>query len=197
MKLQKAKKLCKWYSEIDIIQGPDGEWLSNGNAAWECQTMGLTASNVRALMDVDEKEVPDNNVREIDMTRAGWMTAFIDEHNDVLLLERGTIWLYGHEYMILTPERGDDKRPVYIDVASLEPVKQKQSAEYRLRTDGDGYKYVAVCYGVTVCAIITPMSRTPEDSDVKGGANRIESWITEMWAMIQGKTPEELELDRE
>lgn len=196
MILQKAKKLCKCYSEIDIIQGPDGEWLSNSVDAWECQTMGLTARNVRALMDVTEKEVPDKNVREYDMTYAGWMTAFIDGYNDVLLRERGTIRLYEHEYMILTPEHGDDKRPVYIDVASLDPVKQKQPAEYRLRTDGDGYKYVAVCYGVTVCAFITPMSRTPEDSDVKGKANRIESWITEMWAMIQGKTPEELELDR-
>lgn len=196
MKLQKAKKLCKCYSEIDIIQGPDGEWLSNSVDAWECQTMGLTARNVRALMDVTEKEVPDKNVREYDMTYASWMTAFIDKYNDVLLRERGTIRLYEHEYMILTPEHGDDKRPVYIDVASLDPVKQKQPAEYRLRTDGDGYKYVAVCYGVTVCAFITPMSRTPEDSDVNGQANRIESWITEMWAMIQGKKPEELELDR-
>lgn len=188
-----------------LINGPDGEWLSNGLAAWECQCMGLTKENVRAVMDIEDKEVHDQNVREVDYRGEERYTAFYDAKNDIMLEDNGLVMVDGVDYLVLVPQETEDKRPLYIRRDDLSPIwRTDRKPEYRLRRseeDGIGRRVqlVAVCFDLTVCALIAPEGRRPEGY-VKGepryGADRIEERITQLWALMNGKTPEDLMFDR-
>lgn len=205
MKLQKAKRRCLERGEIALIQGPDGEWLSNGRAAWECQCMGLTKENVRAVMDIKDKDVPDQFVRELDYRGEDRYTAFYDAKNDILLEDKGLVMVDGIDYLVLMPQEIEDTRPVYIRKDDLSPVwRTDMKPEYRLRRseeDGTGRRVqlVAVCFDLLVCALIAPEGRRPngyQDGEARYGADRIEQRITELWALMHGKTVEDMQFDQ-
>lgn len=197
MKLQKAKRRCLEWREICLIQGPDGEWLGNGLAAWECQCMGLTKENVRAVMDITDKDIPEPNVRAVDFSGDGRYSAFIDARNDIILEDMGLLMVDGLEYLVLVPQEVEDKRPIYIRRDDLSPVWRTDiSPEYRLRRSGERGDIVAVCFDLCVCALIAPEGRRPkgenDDGFVRYGADRIETRILELYALMNGKTLENL-----
>lgn len=209
MKLQKAKRLCVNSGQICLITRPDSEWLSDGYSAWVAENMGLTKANVRAVMDIEDKKIGENMVREVDYSGRDYWSAYHDAGRDIPLEDKGRVLVDGTEYMVLVPMEGTsaDMRPIYIDTAELAPIGGAGMVEYWLRraeTDvGNGLHMVAVLEKNELCVIglISPAGRRdPEHEWVEGerkhGADRIEERIRELYALVGETTPEDMAFER-
>lgn len=186
MKLQKAKRRCLESGRIVLISGPDGDWLSNGMVAWEASNMGLTKDNVRAIMDISEKKIGDNDIIKLEWTDRSWWTAYHESRYDRPLKNRGMVMVDGIDYIVLTEEQNDKAKPYYIRYDDIKPIiSTDKPIEYWVRKSNEtDREMVAACYDLFVAAIITPEQRYREETEHKYGADRIEERIRELHNLI-------------
>lgn len=196
MKLAKAKRNLIARGTIVLISGPDEEWLSDGLAAWRCTEMGLKKDNVRAIMEITDKQVGAEEVIELNYSMESRWTGYYDAHFDISMKDEGLVLVDGVEYRMLTALEPDERapQPVYIREADVNPVRLSVGTpEYNLRVSDEEYaggrrtQLVAVCYDLTVCALIAPEGRgRSDDTGRKYGADRIEQRIAEIYALTHG-----------
>lgn len=202
MKLQKTKKILICRYEIDLISGPDEEWLSDGLAAWRASEMGLTKDNVRAVMDITDKQIPADNVRALDYSGRNMWSGYYDAKTDIPLRDNGIVLVDGEEYRVLTSLEPNKlvPQPVYIRESYIAPVRYIGNIVYNLRVSepdmyGDRVKLVAVLQEneLGIDALIAPEGRNRKDDDTgrKYGADRIEERIKELFRLtVMTSTPE-------
>ena len=194
MKLQKAKRILINRCEIDLISGPDEEWLSDGLTAWRASEMGLTKDNVRAVMDITDKQILADNVRAMDRSDSEMWSGYFDAKKDIPLRDNGLVLVDGVEYRVLTALEPDERAPlpIYVREDYIVPVRHIGNIVFNLRVSepdmyGDRLKLVTVLQenepGIN--ALIAPegRGRKDDDSDRKYGADRIEERIKELFAL--------------
>lgn len=201
MKLQKAKTKLINRGTICLITGPDEEWLSDGFGLWKCTEMSLTKTNVRAIMEITDKQVNSKGVIELDYSDRQMYSGWHDAGSDIVLEDKGLVLVGGVEYRVLKTEVPDERapHPIYIREDYLDPIRMPVGApEYRLRVsdpdiDGRRVQLVAVLYDLEVSALIVPegRSRKPDEEERRYGADRIEERIKELFALtVMSSVPE-------
>lgn len=201
MKLQKAKTKLVNRAAIYLVTGPDEEWLSDGFGLWKCTEMSLTKTNVRAIMEIADKQVNIDDVIELDYSDMQMYSGWHDAQNDIVLEDKGLLLVDGVVYRALKTEVPDERvpHPIYIREDYLDPIRMPVGTpEYRLRVndpdiDGRRVQLVAVLYNLEVSALIVPAgrSRKPDKEERKYGADRIEERIKELFALtVMSSIPE-------
>lgn len=201
MKLQKAKSKLINRGMIYLVTGPEEEWLSDGFGLWKCTEMGLTKANVRAIMEIADKQINIDDVLELDYSDNQMYSGWDDAGSDIVLEDKGLVLVDGVEYRVLKTEVPDERapHPIYIREDYLDPIRMPVgSPEYTLRLsepdiDGRRVQLVAVLYNLEVSALIVPAvrSRKPDKEERKYGADRIEERIKELFALtVMSSIPE-------
>lgn len=201
MKLQKAKSKLINRAAIYLITGPDEEWLSDGFALWKCTEMSLNKTNVRAIMEISDKQVHIDDVLELDYSDRLMYSGWHDAGSDIVLEDKDTVLVDGTEYRVLKTEEPDERapHPVYIREDYMDPIRMPVGTpEYRLRVSeadelGRRVMLVAVMYNLEVSALIVPegRSRKPDEQERRYGADRIEERIKELFRLtVMSSRPE-------